>query len=326
MIRWGLFIIGIGILLLAVVAHFQQPALPTTPRKVTVAEAVQLASGSTKEYVALEAAVDSGVKIYSTPSVRPVYTGRPTDKTHPILASEGEDTAGYLGCFVHAERGAEKSFIALQTVKDRAFKEGEVLSERILAPLQGTGLKVWVISKVFPQSSAGEKQEWLRRASFEGALTRLKELEANVTHPPVSHDWGEIRAFVQKEFAVELPEDAFLIVADCEWDFNPLYYSPVQGSENTLFVALNKKTEGALPPVLTGVLDPEDLKLYQDFATILPKSPPPRIGILVLQTAQAFNDRRASNVRDMLLVGGICTFLGSLGILWRRVRSRARNG
>lgn len=329
MIRWSLLVVGLAMVVLSAIAHFKQPPLPSTPRKVTLAEAVSLTSASNKEYVSLEAALDRAVKIYSTPTTRPVYAACATDKTHPILgsASGGADhLAAHVGCFVRAERTTQKSFIALQTVKPKALQEAEVVGERILAPLQGTELKVWVISKPFAGDNAGLKQAWLAQGSFEGALSRLEDFEANVTHPALSHDWAELRAFVQKEFAVELPEDAWLIVTDSKWDFAPLYYSPVRGSENTLFVPLTQKSEAALPSVLTGVLEPVDLKQYQDFASVLPQSPPQRIGILRLQTAEAFNERQASNVLDMLLIGGICVFLGSLGILWRRVRRGAGGG
>lgn len=55
MIRWPLFIIGLGLIVCAAIARFQQPPLASQARRVNVTEAIALVGNSEKQFIELEA-------------------------------------------------------------------------------------------------------------------------------------------------------------------------------------------------------------------------------------------------------------------------------
>ncbi|MEW6156777.1 MAG: hypothetical protein AB1813_05055 [Verrucomicrobiota bacterium] len=324
MIRWPLLIIGIGLMVCALIARFQQPALASNARRVTVTDAIALAGGSTKEFIDLEAAVDAQQRIYSTGTEvsRPVYTGKPTDQVYPLRPELAKDELEkYVGTMVQIETALEPRYLRLQTVRDRALEEKQILNERLLAPIRGTGFRIWALSAVF-EANHPQGKSWLSQNRVQGYLTEFKEVEANRSAPKFSHDLGQIYRTVEQEFGQPVPEDAFLLLTDNKNAPQPVtyFYSPIRGSQDTLFCELTPATAANLTTPMRGVLEPADLKLYADFEKVLGRKLPGRIAILRQETAQSFNQRRAAGVRDVFLTGAVLALLGLVGIGWKRMR------
>ncbi len=330
MIRWPLFIIGLGLIVCAFVAKVRQPPLATAARRVTVAEAVALVRDSAKCFVELEARVATDRKIYSTGDEvsKPGFTINPPDQVYAIKLSDLEsvEVEKYLGNMVRVEAGRESLYLRLQMVRDRAFEEKQVMSERLLASIQGSSLRLWALSDALP-SDGPEAKRWLSQQQFQGYLTRWKDVHANRSRPKFSHDLQKIYQFAEKEYGRPVPDNAYLLLSDSKSFPQPVsyFYCPVRDSQETLFCELTSVTATNVPTVLRGVLEPSKLELYQDFEKALRTKLPARIGILSLESAESFNQRAASKLREVFATGAGLALIGLIGIAWKAVRrSRQR--
>ncbi|MCI0538472.1 MAG: hypothetical protein L0Z50_24965 [Verrucomicrobiales bacterium] len=328
MIRWPLFVIGLGLMVCAVIARFQQPALAADARRVDLAEAIALAGTATKQFIEVEASVDMDRRIYSTGDdvTRPVYTGHPPDQVYSIhLGAQSSEWEKYLGNMVRVETGLESRYLRLQIVRDRAFEEKQVLSERLLAPVRGSQYRLWALSDVFPSGSP-RGAGWVNQGQVQGHLTRFKDLEENRSSPKFSHDLQQIYRSVEKEYGQAIPENAHILLTDHKSFPQPdaHFYCPIKGSRDTLFAALTPSTIANVPDVLRGVFEAADLRLYADFEKALNTKLPQRIGVLHPETAESFNTRRASGMREVLATGGSLASLGFVGIVWKRLRKSSK--
>ena len=98
MIRWPLFIIGLGLMACALIARLQQPPLASAVERVNLTQAVDFIGGSTKHFIELEATVDTERRIYATGEEvsRPVYTPNPPDQVYSISAGAESQSMGKI--------------------------------------------------------------------------------------------------------------------------------------------------------------------------------------------------------------------------------------
>ena len=131
MIRWPLFMIGLGLIVCALIARLQQPPLSADARRVTLFEAIALASGSAKQFIEIEATVDTGRRIYSNGGAvsKPLYTANPTDRVYPIQLGDLQSAAveKFLGNLVRVEAGTDSHYLRLHTIRDRVLEKNQLL-------------------------------------------------------------------------------------------------------------------------------------------------------------------------------------------------------
>jgi hypothetical protein len=327
MLRWPMLIIGIALLVFSIVASLKFPMLPLEPEAITAQEAAARAREKGYHNVRVAGEPDLERKVYPTLSVRPVYTGRtPTQKYDLCAGSQPlpADLESYLGTVVRIARPLESSYVAMQTVRKESKKKNELIRERLLAPVSGCDGKVWAISAAF-QADDHERNQWPETRVVEGVLTRLSEVNKNMRSYTLEHDWKDIKAFVGKELRTSLSDDAFLVLTDYEWHPPTYYYSPLQGTDNTVFVQLSDERAASLNGSVTGVFEAADLKLYDEFADVLGEALPGRIGIVTMETAEQYNTRRVANATGMKNGGMVLSALGAAGIAVRRWRRNTRS-
>lgn len=326
MIRWPLLIIGIALLVLSVVATSKFPMLPLEAEVLGVQEAAALAQEQAYHHVQVGDLPDLDRKIYPTLSVRPVYTGRPPTEKYG-LCTDGEplpaDLDSYLGTVVRIMRPLEPTCVAMRTLRKRTGEEDELLRERLLAPVSGCQGKVWAISEAF-KANDNQRHGWQSIAVVEGVLTRVSEVNQNMRNHRLEHDWKDIKAYVETELQTSMPEDSYLVVTDYEWCPPDYFYCPLENGDNTVFAQLDNECVAKLNDSVTGVFEPADLKLYQEFADVLGEPLPDRIGIVTMETAEQYNRRRVSNAKEMKHAGTALTGLGLAGLFLRGLRKKKR--
>jgi len=322
MIRWPMLVIGIGLLVLSLVATAKFPMLPLEPEVLGVQGATALARDSACHFVQVGGDPDLERKIYPTLSVRPVYTGRPPTEKYDVCRP-GEplpaDLDSYLGTAVRIARPVESKYVALQTVYKKKGQEDELMRERLLAPVSGCEGRIWAISAAYKADDSARRL-WPQERTVEGVLTRLADVNRNMRSHALEHDWKDIKVFVERELDTTLLDHAYLILTDYEWHPPTYFYCPLQNSNNTVFALLNKERVATLNGSVTGVFEPAPLRLYDGFAGVLGESLPDRIGIVTMETAEQYNHRRASNAAEMKYTGFALTGLALGTILARRLK------
>ncbi|MBN1587082.1 MAG: hypothetical protein JW937_06610 [Candidatus Omnitrophica bacterium] len=325
MIRWGLTIVGVGMLILAVVQRVSFPPISTTPEVVTTERAVEyLQDYGQYRYLSIQSAPDLDRRIYEAVSVRPANAARPTDKVYsPLGPGDGfpADLESYLGTLVRVNRRSTGHKVSLGMVEDKKAGKEEMVQERILTPIEGSDYRLWVIS---PSFDGGDPGGWHRYSSFEGVLTRFRDLKENVRRPDVEHSYKELVQFIEKEFGIAVPEDAYLLVCDVDWDHKPYYYCPLKGSQNQIFymmsdAILNKVQSQSL---LTGIFKPWNSAVYGDFGKILGIDMPKTIGILDQRNGEDYNRDRSVDFSNMVVMGSFFTLLGIIGIIRHRFKMK----
>lgn len=310
MVRWPMFVIGIGLLVLSALATAKFPMLPSEPEVLGVQDAVALAQDTAYRYVQVSGNPDLDLKIYPTLSVRPIYASRSPAEKYDLCRS-GEpipaDLDSYLGTVVRIAKPLESRYVSLRTVYKKKGKEDELVRERLLAPVSGCNGKVWAISAAYKGGDRA-RLAWPEVEVVEGVLTRLSDVNKNLPSYKLDHDWKDARIFVEKELDTSLLDQAYLVLTDYEWRPPTYFYCPLQNSNNTIFAQLNPERVKNLNGSVTGVFAPADLKLFDEFATVLGRSLPGRIGIVTMETAAQYNQRRASNAAEMKYTG--CALTG----------------
>jgi len=326
MIRWPLLVIGVALLALSAVATVKFPMLPDEPAVLAVQEAITLAGESDYQYVRVKSLPDLDRKIYPTLSVRPVYTGRPPTEKYdldPDGAPLPDDLDSYLGTVVRIRRPLESEHVAMQTTSKRTGEKEKLVRERLLAPVSGCNGRVWAISEAF-KADDFRRNGWADVPVVEGVLTRLSEVNTNMRYYQLEHNWKEVQAFVGKELQTPMPDDGYLVLTDYEWCPPDYFYCPLQNGNDTIFAQLDPDWVAGLTDSVTGVFEPADLKLYREFADVLGQPLPDRIGIVTMQTAEQYNQRRASNAQGMRYAGAFLAGLGLLGLCLRGLKKRKR--
>ncbi len=323
MLRWPALIIGIALVILSMIATAKFPMLPLEPAVLDVQEAIALAGEPDYQYVRVRDLPDLDRKIYPTLSVRPVYTGRPPTEKYD-LGRNGEalpaDLDSYLGTVVRITKPLEPTYVAMRTLQEKTG-EDKLLRERLLAPVSDCEAKVWAISAAF-EASDPQRHGWPNMGVVEGVLTRVSAVNKNMRRHRLEHDWKDVKSFVERELQTTMPEDGYLVVTDYEWHPPEYFYCPLRNSGNTIFAQLNRERAEALTDSVTGVFEPADLKLYQDFSDVLGQDLPNRIGIVTMESAEQYNQRRASNAEGMQYTGLALTGLGLAGVFVRTARKK----
>lgn len=327
MIRWLLSILGVIIIVLGFLIGKKHPPLPDEPQCTTVEQARLLLEGDQRHYVSMDAVPDPGLKIYATATRKPLYTLRPTDRIYDLskeVVANPTGLASHVGAVVRLSGASSiKNSVSLQVIStDKKKKEDRILQERLLVPLQNTGNRIWALSKVFKKSERSETDRWLSQPSFEGALSYIGDIGANAPQPPLDHSWKEIRSFIAKEFGIKLDDHDFVILTDAQWNFKPHYLSPLEGSDDRLFVILNAGMHEALGPVITGILQPSPLAWYDEFPSLLKKTLPNRIGILSLEKSADYNRRFKESARRTKTTGYVLVGLSMIGHLRKMFRKK----
>ncbi len=303
MLRWGLLLVKV-----------KRPALAEAPHRVTRAEAAALVAQPGRHYVELTAQPDLHRRIYATGIQRPLYTSRAPTENRTLEPSDAE--SGHwddlLGTLVTLRAPLDTPQLSLQTVVEQEPKN-KVLSERLLAPLQGTNQRVWVLSALFHGDGA---VSFATAGHYQGRLTLLDDLDQNNQHPPLRHEVADIREFLQEKTGRSLPAHAYLILTAPGPPANH-WYCPLAESQN-LFVLLNGEAERSLSGTMRGILESAESSLYRDFERLLGAPLPPRIGILTSQTAATYHQRNSATISDLLMLGSIATALGAVLIGIRR--------
>jgi hypothetical protein len=323
MIRWPALIIGIALVVLSMIATAKFPMLPLEPAVLDVQEAIALAGESDYQHVQIRDLPDLDRKIYPTLSVRPVYTGRSPAQKYD-LRGNGEslpaDLDSYLGTVVRIMKPLEPTYVAMRTLEKRTG-EDKLLRERLLAPVSDCEGKVWAISAAF-KADDPQRHGWPYTQVVEGVLTRVSEVNTNMRTYRLEHDWKDVKSFVERELQTTMPEDGYLVVTDYEWSPPDYYYCPLRNGGDAIFAMLNDERTRELTDSVTGVFEPADLKLYQEFSDVLGKDLPGRIGIVTMETAEQYNQRRASNAEGMKYAGLALTGLGLAGVFIRATRKK----
>jgi len=156
----------------------------------------------------------------------------------------------------------------------------------------------------------------------EGVLTRLSDVHRNLPSYTLDHDWKDTKIFVERELDTTLLDHAYLILTDYDWYPPTYFYCPLKGSDNTVFAMLNPERAAALNGSVTGVFDSAPVKLYDEFATVLGEPLPDRIGVVTMETAEQYNQRRASNAKGMNQAGAALTALGLAGVILRNFKKK----
>ena len=323
MIRWPMLVIGIALLVLSLVATAKFPMLPAEPSVLDVQAAAALTQDDSYYHVQVSGAPDLEKKIYPTLSVRPVYGQRtPTKKYDLCPAGQPlpSDLDSYLGTVVRIARPLESRYISMRTELKRTAGEDELLRERLLAPVSDCEGRIWAVSAAFKAGDHDSKR-WPNSAVVEGVLTRLSDVNKNMRSYRLEHSWKDTKAFVEKELQTSLTDDGYLVLTDYEWHPPKYYYCPLQDSDNAVFAQLDDARAANAGGSLTGVLETAELRLYQEFADVLGEPVPDRIGIVTMETAKQYNQRRASNAEGMKQAGLVLT---GLGVVFVCVRGRRK--
>lgn len=283
------------------------PPLPEAPQNITPKEAALLVKDDVYHYVSISAGVDTEQKIYNTVLRRPLYTSRDTSKQYDIteaITLHHEELPSYLGCITTAQIPSLQNLVSLRTVSTRTGKKDEVLSERLLVPLQGTQNNIWVLSEIFKKGDSSQGG-WLDRQSYTGVLTYMKDINKNVPYPALDQDWDKIRDFIGKESSIAVNDDTLLIITDFDKDFQPYTIMPVNDTQNSIFAVVHKGEEQKVSNTVTGIFRAWDLEMYKEFPAVLGKELPARIGVIDLMTAQEYNEKHAQSAHNVMLTGEI---------------------
>lgn len=324
-IRWPAFIIGIGILILSLIPP-KFPPLPTLPEDLTLQQVVELVYEKANHYVKFEGVPDMGKRIFSTPCRYPIYSLRDTGEKYQLSQTDlsaDDEIKSYLGTVVQLQCRLSGSYVSMETKSDKKDTADNLLNQRILVALDGTDNKIWAISKVFKKGESDSSDAWLRQSTIEGTLTLLSDIDENVGgYPKLEFGYRELKDFIKNEFNVLVPNDAFLVITDYEWNYKPYSHAPIKGSDCKLFLGMYDGEDSKINGTITAVFEPWPTKVYNSFHRLLGVEQPATIGILTLESAEDYNHRKAMNKKGMQMTGGFLSIVAGLFIAYKKIRKK----
>ena len=319
--RWILLIVSLGCFIMGFLVKWRNPTLPTQPEEVNVAEATAKLD-TWKTYVSLSASIDLNSKIYTTSVTRPVYSLKPTNEVHSVtlISNDPEnELAEYLGATVRIKRKIGSMGVRMQMVEDKVGKN-KVKSERLLAPLEGTNGKVWVLTGEKDGAGGGELSG---AGGFEGVLTRFMDFDKNLESYIEDYSLKKIRSHLKKEEDFEVPEKAYLIIMGLGKKGENLFYSPVKDSKHTLYVAMVERLVKDPPDPIVGIMESWSTREAGSLGTLLNESPPEKIGVIRPGwTVEKYNKSTIESVYSLFLVGGVSVLFAGVGFLRKSLRRK----
>jgi len=320
MLRWPLLIIGIIIIILAVIMDSKNKPLSETAEKITVDEALEyLQSGDTR-FVEIDAGVDSALVVYGTLSRNPQYTLVRTDRSYRLenLLSEFENPEKFAGTAVESGQMLSGNLILLQLVsEDKEAGTKYVLRERVLAHVTDN---VWILSPMLKKGDLGGRQTWLSKNSYKGGFIYFRDLIDTVKDPRIENKLSEILDFALTEFGIKIPDNACVIIDGYESDYIPKAYYPLKGTDKTVFLVADPRSEPWKLTKAKGIFYPSPASYYSELLKLLNKDVSGRVAAIVQEDAGAYNLRKHNDVRATYTAGGIILILALTGFLRKRLK------
>jgi hypothetical protein len=237
MIRWGCLLLGIASIVLGVVGYEMHPPVATEAHEVSVDEAIALVAGHDRVPIDLDAALDVEHKLYAALTERPHFTLESTVLTYDVEASavSAEALEVHLGNRVRFQADLARGSSSLATVSPRSLGEDRLHGERILAPVTGTEGSVWVVSPFFTTSDP-DRARWRLRTTFEGVVSRLRDIGENLASYRIEYDFDAIRRVAADELGIPIDDRTLLVDTANDTAASGLYRLHVAGSNGALWV------------------------------------------------------------------------------------------
>ena len=325
MIRWGLLLLGLASIALGITGYLMHPPIAVEAESLTVSGAVAVLGRQDRLAVVVDAEPDLSQKFYSALSERPYFTRRPTSETYRIDPfADPETLNSYLGNRVRVEAALGNAGLSIGAVTERILGQDELRGERKLAPVAGTGGRVWVLSPFF-NAGDGARDSFGSGRTFEGLLTRLHEIEDNASSYVLDLNFEKIEEVAFEALNLKLDSDTLVILTGDRERSSGLYRVPVSGSQGALWVS--PFYEGEALPAWTGSGPIEgvlwswksDGGLDADLERLLGSALPERYGVIHHdETASELNAKTALGLKLFTGLGGGLLLLGLIGFARRR--------
>ena len=330
MFKWIVIVIGLFFLWGGIDNHLNySDSINEDAIEVSFPELEKLIQGKEKKFITYRAGLDEAGRIYPSYLEQPPYAAyspvEPQEIPLEKLANP-QILEKFLGAQVDIQSAVQGSFVELQYIHKEG-SERNLTATAVLAPLNGSGLRVWVLSPWFRSGEENKKVDWLRQQSFTGRLTKLSDLNENFDS--LDKSVNDIRNRYSESSGQVIPFDALVVLSNrtkmVDSDASRVkYYALVEETDLLLYVETNDEQLAAIEAtgVITGILKPVESRYYRDFARVLGESEfPQRIGIVSQESAKTVNEE---NLRATLIgvIGGLC-FLALGGFLVLRSSKRA---
>ena len=295
MIKWTSIVLGIVFLWGGIDNHLNYSAhVNEDLETVDFGGLERLIAGNEKHYISFAGSLDTEHHIYSTHLDYPKYTKFAPWDVKTVRPSTRK-LSNYLGATVQIYVPIEGNYLELETMRVNEDNEKTASSVRMMAPLMGTGGRIWALSPPYQGFDKTDQEAWLRKGEFKGVMSELEKINDNYD---LRHQLADMRRSYSEGGGQTIPYNAYLIdtyvyelSGEAQKKFE--YHVPVNGTEASLYVKTTKDKEAGISRngVITGVLQPNDSRYYFGFQKVLDLSGlPGKIGIISMESGQQVNE------------------------------------
>ncbi len=323
--RWGLIVSGVFAIFTGASQLLVGEKLDETARPVSAAQALDLTTRDNKQhYVQIEGQADLSQRVYRTVISRPEYVALDTGRQH-VLDPFGSDAQELIGQTVSVTGTLDPRNAELQTIE---YYEGETVEDgtlrglRVFVPVMESAGRIVLMSPGFSSTDDPDYDQWLKRASFTGVLSRLEDIPEN--RPGLDSTGADVRS-VFSSLGITLAPDATILFTDTDGTRRERYsYAPIVGAGNGVFVEIPPGDEPS-GGTFTGMARSASVSSYDGFKDAVGGAMPGTFALVDLGTTAAdINAAHSANATTALTMGAIMLAIGGFWVFLRRWASQKR--
>lgn len=315
MFKWILSAFGVFMLWGAIDHHFNSDTLNSSPDQIGLERAKDLIKKNERRFISYRGNIDPQQKFYSTYLQKPKFVNQHPSEIEKIYDLTRDNLKSHQGKRVQIEMPVQAPAIEIDFIREE--KDQNVLQSKVyLAPVAGTMNSLWVLSPTF-SGTANEtaSKEWGQQAAHSGRLSSLSDLDQNV--PNLGKKISEITIYFSSQTNQMMPSNAFVILENqepmLESDYSRAkYYSPVVGTNNSLFVKLSEEEESRMfvEDRILGILTPSPDRPYWGFNLLLKEEQKIPQKIAIIHAGFGEQENKRNNQYTILgLVFGIASLI-----------------